>query len=92
MKMPRQIRTHCPKCNTHTNHRVKLYKAGKRSGNKQGERRQAERKKGYGGQKFPEQHNQAKVSRKQTIMLECAECDYTIMWKGKRLRRLEIEQ
>ena len=67
-----------------------LYKAGKRKGAKKGERHQAVRKKGYGGQKFPLQHNQAKVTKKQSIMLECGECKYKMQRKGLRLKKVEI--
>jgi large subunit ribosomal protein L44e len=91
MKIPRTIRTYCPKCKTHTDHTVSIYKAGKRRGAKQGERRQAERKKGYGGQKFPEQHNQAKVTKKTSLMLKCKECNYTIQRDGIRLKKAEVE-
>ncbi|HHL41477.1 MAG TPA: 50S ribosomal protein L44e, partial [Candidatus Bathyarchaeota archaeon] len=48
------------------------------------------RKKGYGGQKFPEQHNQAKVSKKQTLVLKCKECNYGMMRKGMRVKKLEV--
>jgi|TARA_B100001971_G_scaffold146134_1_gene135176 large subunit ribosomal protein L44e len=84
------MRTYCPRCNTHTDHSVSIYKAGKRRGAKKGERHQARRKKGFGGQKFPLQHNQAKVSKKQTQMLKCIECNYTLQRKGIRLRKLEV--
>jgi large subunit ribosomal protein L44e len=84
------MRTYCPKCNTHTEHAVSLYKAGKRKAAKRGERHQARRKKGYGGQKFPLQQNQAKVSRKQTLMLKCGECNYTLQRKGIRLKKAEV--
>jgi len=90
MKVPRTMRTFCPRCKTHTEFTVSLYKAGKRRGAKLGERRQAKRKKGYGGQKFPEQRNQAKVTKKQTLRLECRECKYTMLRKGVRLKKLEV--
>jgi large subunit ribosomal protein L44e len=90
MKFPSSMRTYCPRCKTHTDHAVSLYKAGKRRGAKKGERHQARRKKGYGGQKFPLQHNQAKVSKKQTLMLECRECSYTLQRKGIRLKKAEV--
>jgi large subunit ribosomal protein L44e len=90
MKIPRSMRTYCPKCNTHTEHAVSLYKAGKRKAAKKGERHQARRKKGYGGQKFPLQQNQAKVSRKQALMLKCGECNYTLQRKGIRLKKAEV--
>jgi large subunit ribosomal protein L44e len=90
MKVPKTMRTFCPRCKTHTEFDVSLYKAGRRQGAKLGERRQARRKKGYGGQKFPEQHNQAKVTKKQPLRLECKECNYSMMRKGMRLKKLEI--
>ena len=90
MKVPKSMRTYCPKCKTHTDFQVSIYKAGKRAGAKKGERRQAERKKGYGGQKFPEQHNQAKVSKKMVLVLKCEECSYSMMRKGMRVKKLEV--
>ena len=90
MKVPKTMRTYCPKCKTHTEFNVSIYKAGKRMGAKKGERRQARRKKGYGGQKFPLQHNQAKVTTKQALTLKCKECNYGLMRKGMRLKKLEI--
>jgi len=90
MKVPKTMRTYCPRCKTHTEFNVSIYKAGKRRGAKKGERKQARRKKGYGGQKFPTQHNQAKVTTKQALTLKCKECNYGLMRKGMRLKKLEI--
>jgi len=90
MKIPRTIKTYCSRCNTHTEFTVNIYKAGKRTAAKLGERRQAERKKGYGGQKFPEQHNQAKTTRKQTLKIQCRECGYTTHRNGIRLKKMEV--
>jgi large subunit ribosomal protein L44e len=90
MKMPRTLRTYCPRCRTHREFNVTLYKAGKRRAARLGERRQAERKKGYGGQKFPEQHNQAKTTRKQTLKIQCRECGYTLQRGGIRLKKMEV--
>jgi large subunit ribosomal protein L44e len=90
MKIPKTLRTFCPKCKTHTEFDVSIYKAGKRRGAKRGERRQAIRKKGYGGQKFPEQHNQAKVTKKTSLMLKCKECSFTQQRKGIRLKKAEV--
>lgn len=91
MKFPRSMRTFCPRCKTHTEFSLSLYKAGKRMGAKKGERHQAERKKGYGGQKFPLQHNQAKVTKKISVILECKECKYQLQRKGIRMKKPEIE-
>ena len=90
MRVPKTIRTFCPRCKTHTDFNVSIYKAGKRKGAKKGERHQARRKKGYGGQKFPLQHNQAKITKKQSLRLECKECSYKHQRKGMRLKKLEV--
>lgn len=90
MKMPKEVRTYCPKCKHHTIHSVTIYKKGKERSTALGARRHAEDKKGYGGQKFPELVRTAKTTKKQTLKLKCRECGYTIMKKGIRLRKLEI--
>jgi len=90
MKFPKSMRTHCPRCNTHTDHTVSIYKAGKRRAAKLGERRFAAKQKGYGGMKRPVQHNQAKVTKKQSLILKCNECSYTLQRKGIRLKKAEV--
>jgi large subunit ribosomal protein L44e len=91
VKVPKTLRTFCPKCKTHTEFTVAFYKAGKRQGAKKGERDQAIRKKGYGGQKFPLQKNQAKVTKKTTLQLTCKECKHSLMREGLRLKKPEME-
>jgi large subunit ribosomal protein L44e len=91
MKVPKTLRTFCPKCKTHTEFGVTIYKAGKREGAKKGERDQATRKKGYGGQKFPLQKNQAKVTKKTTLLIQCKECKHSLMRPGVRLKKAEVE-
>lgn len=90
MKVPKEIRTYCPKCHRHTIHSVFLYKKGKERATALGARRHAEDKKGYGGQKFPELVRTAKTTKKQTLRLKCRDCGSQLMRKGIRLRKLEI--
>jgi len=90
MKVPKEIRTFCPRCKKHTEHTVALYKKGKDRASALGARRHAEDKKGYGGQKFPELKRTAKTTKKQTLKLKCKECNYIIQRHGMRLRKLEI--
>lgn len=90
MKFPKSMRTYCPRCKTHTEFSVSLYKAGKRRAAKLGERRFAAKQKGYGGMKRPVQHNQAKVTKKQSLILKCNECSYTLQRKGIRLKKAEV--
>ena len=58
------MRKYCPKCKTHTEQKISIYKAGKRRGSARGERRHAERKHGYGGQKFQNLPNLQRLQRK----------------------------
>jgi large subunit ribosomal protein L44e len=90
MNMPKEIRRYCPKCKKHTVQKVSLYKAGKRRGSAIGERRHAEDKKGYGGQKFPKLAKPAKTTKKLTPILMCPECKKKFNVAGIRLRKLEL--
>ncbi|MFB0543453.1 MAG: 50S ribosomal protein L44e [Candidatus Bathyarchaeia archaeon] len=90
MKAPKTMRAFCPKCNAHTEQAVSLYKAGQRRAAKGGERRHEEKKKGYGGQKYPRQRNLAKTTRKHSLKLQCKVCGYIQQKEGIRLKRLEV--
>jgi len=90
MRMVKQSRTHCSKCNKHTIHAVSLYKKGKERKSSLGARRHAEDKKGYGGKKFPELKKTAKTTKKMTLKLKCKVCGYQLMKPGLRIRKLEI--
>lgn len=90
MKIPKEIRTYCPRCRKHTVHTISLYKKGKERSSALGARRHAEEKKGYGGQKYPELKRTAKTTKKQTLKLKCSECGRIRLKKGIRLRKAEI--
>lgn len=91
MNVPRQISTYCPRCRTHTEHAVSLYKEGKRRALAKGERHHKRERKGYGGQKYPMLRRKAKTTKKQTLKLRCRKCGYISHRKGIRLRRMTIE-
>jgi large subunit ribosomal protein L44e len=91
MKAPKEVTTYCPKCKSHQAHTVTLYKAGKRRALARGERRHAEEKKGYGGQKYPLQRKFSKTTKKQTLKLKCKVCGFIRHKDGIRLRKLTIE-
>jgi len=84
------MRTFCFHCRKHTLHSISIYKRGKERASSWGARRQAGRKRGYGGQKFPELIRTAKTTKKQTLRLKCKECNKEMMRKGIRLRKAEI--
>lgn len=90
MNIPKAIRRYCPKCRTHTEQKVSIYKAGKRRGSARGERRHAERKRGYGGQKFPKLAKPAKVTKKVTPMLTCSACKKKFNKYGIRIKKFEL--
>ncbi|BCU70235.1 50S ribosomal protein L44e [Stygiolobus caldivivus] len=90
MKIPKVIRTYCPKCKTHTDHSVSLYKSGKRRTLAEGQRRYDRKNLGYGSKRKPEQKRYAKVTKKQTLTLKCQKCGYTIMKYGIRVKKLEL--
>ena len=90
MNLPKAKNTFCPKCNKHTTQKISIYKAGKRRGMAAGERRHAQRKKGYGGQKFPKLAKPEKTTKKVTQVLTCPECKKKIMKKCIRIRNFEL--
>ncbi|RLE52389.1 MAG: 50S ribosomal protein L44e [Candidatus Methanomethylicota archaeon] len=90
MKVPKIIRTYCPRCKSHTEHTVSLYKAGKRRALAAGERRYRAKKKGYGSKRKSEQKRFAKITKKQTLKLTCRVCGYIIHKEGIRIKRIEI--
>jgi large subunit ribosomal protein L44e len=90
--MPKQNRSYCSRCKKHTIHTISIYKKGKDRATALGNRRHAEDRKGYGGQKFPELKRTSKTTKKQTLKLKCKECGYQLMKPGMRLRKLEITQ
>ena len=90
MKVPKKVNKHCPKCKTHTEHKVKIYKKGKQRKMSHGSRRYDRKKQGYGSQPKPIQHNQVKVNKKTTPLYECIKCGHTITGKGLRLKKFEI--
>jgi large subunit ribosomal protein L44e len=91
MKAPKEIRTYCPKCKAHQEHAVTLYKAGKRRALAKFERKHAEEKKGYGGQKYPLQKKFSKTTKKLSLKLKCKVCGFQRQMPGIRLRKLTIE-
>ncbi|RLF17062.1 MAG: 50S ribosomal protein L44e [Thermoprotei archaeon] len=90
MKIPRAIRTYCPRCNRHTVHTVSIYKHGKRRTLAAGQRRYLAKQKGYGSKRKPEQKRFAKTTKKVVFKLTCNECGYVLLRGGIRLKRVEI--
>jgi len=92
MKVKSTMRKFCPRCNGHTLHQVSVYKKGKDRSMAQGKRRMTRKTKGYGSFPKPIQKRFAKTTKKTTLRLRCTECDYTLISKGMRLKKVEIEK
>ena len=90
MKIAKVLNTYCPKCKTHSQHDVSLYKKGKDRALAEGVRRHEREKHGYGGQKWPELKRKAKTTKKQLLKLKCKKCGYLVFRLGIRLSRLQI--
>jgi len=90
MKVPKVINTYCPRCKTHTEHSVSLYKGGKRRTLAEGQRRYERKNLGYGSKRKPEQKRFAKVTKKQTLVLKCTKCGYTFHKEGIRIKKIEL--
>ena len=92
MKVPAELVTYCPRCRSHTKHKVRIYKKGKESGLRRGVIHHEWDKKGYGGQKYPQQRRKAKVTKKVSLVLECSECGYKVVKEGIRAKKASIER
>jgi large subunit ribosomal protein L44e len=89
-RYPKVIVTYCPKCRTHTEHSVTIYKHGKRRSFAEGERRYARKKRGYGSKRKPEQKRFAKTTKKVVLKLKCSKCGYITHRRGIRLKKAEL--
>jgi len=90
MKIPKIIVTYCPKCNTHTEHTVMIYRHGKRRTLAEGQRRYLRKQQGYGSKRKPEQKRFAKVTKKVVLKLKCQKCGMIIHREGIRLKKSEL--
>ncbi len=90
MKIPKRIRTYCPRCRTHTVHSVMIYKHGKRRTLSEGQRRYERKQEGYGSKRKPEQKRFAKVTKKVVLKLKCTKCGYILHRRGIRLKKAEL--
>jgi large subunit ribosomal protein L44e len=90
MKIKKELRKYCPKCNNYTAHTVGLYKKGKERSMAAGKRRYERKKKGYGSQPKPIQKKFSKVTKKSMYRLRCKVCNYTVQTKGFRAKRVDI--
>lgn len=93
MKIPEKIRTYCPHCRKHTEHKVKTYKKGKTRSTALGQMRHELKTKGYTS-KIAGKVMVYKQSKKPTLVLTCTECGkkhYKVV-KSRTKKPIEIEK
>ncbi len=92
VKVPKTIRTYCPKLKKHTIHKVSQYKKGKESSRAQGRRRYDRKQSGFGGQTKPIFRKKAKTTKKIVLRLECTESKLRRLKPIKRCKTFIIEE
>jgi len=90
VRFPKRVRTYCPRCNTHTEHSVSVYKHGKRRSLAEGQRRYERKQEGYGSKRRPEQKRFAKTTKKVVLKISCQSCGYKRHILGIRLKKIEL--
>ena len=101
MKMPKTAMRHCPKCKTHTEHKIEQCKRRNASSLKYGSKRRARKRgqaRGFGNHgryskpaisKF--KATGKKASKKTDLRYTCSKCKKTqVQRKGFRVKRLEF--
>lgn len=90
MEIPKVIKDYCKKCNHHTEHKLKQFKAGKGRTLAEGNRKNVEKKRGYGG-KYQFTAKVKKQNKKGCFVAECAVCKskhYFLI--AKRMKKFEL--
>ncbi len=93
MKFPKLLRTLCPYCRKHTQHKVSVVKKrprGKGHPMSQAQRRFERKLKGYGSFPRPNPKGEGKPTKKVDLRLECQECGKKHTKKGFRVRKFEL--
>jgi large subunit ribosomal protein L44e len=90
MKIPKTIKSICPRCKKHQEFKVSIYKKGRDRKLAEGTRRYNRKKRGYGSQPKPIFRKNAKVNKKTVPMYKCTVCGYTKEGRPQRIKKFEI--
>jgi len=97
MKIPSEVRTYCPHCQTHQVHKVNIEKTRQRGGGlSKGARRQARHNRGYGNKgrysKRPvaSRNMRTKTTKKSDLRLKCNVCSKKQIRVRPRSKRVEM--
>jgi large subunit ribosomal protein L44e len=90
MELPKVVKDYCKKCNQHTEHRLKQFKAGSPRTLAEGNRKNVAKKRGYKGKyQFPAKVK--KQNKKGCFVAECTVCSakhYFVI--PKRMKKIEL--
>ncbi|NIQ05409.1 MAG: 50S ribosomal protein L44e [Candidatus Korarchaeota archaeon] len=98
MKFPSKIRTYCPYCRKHTEHRVRRERKGKPRGLAEGQRRAKREKQGHGNKgrysKPPvsQWKMRSKTTTKIDLRLTCSKCGKAHHKSLSHVKRFTIEK
>jgi large subunit ribosomal protein L44e len=93
MKFPKIIRTYCPKCRKHQEHKVRVIKKRARSSAhpaSQSQKRFLRKMKGYGSFPRPNPKGEGKATKKVDLRLECTVCGKQHTKIGWRAKKFEL--
>ena len=94
MKFPKNMKTFCPTCKTHTEHTIKVNKQRARGSghpNSKANRSKDRWKRGYGGHgKYSKPAVGKKPTQKIDLRLMCKVCKKMQMKKGFRAKKFEL--
>jgi large subunit ribosomal protein L44e len=88
--MPKIIKDYCKKCNTHTEHKLKLFRPGSPRAMAKGNRSNERKKRGYKG-KHQFTATVKKQNKKPCFLAECTACStkhYFVI--PKRMKKIEV--
>lgn len=90
MKFPKKVKDYCKKCNSHTEHKIKEFKSRPARKHAVGQRKNVEKKRGYGG-KFQFIATVKKSNKRPTFIAECSQCKTKhYISLGKRQKKVEL--
>lgn len=92
MKLPHIIKTHCPHCNKHTEHEVRLAKKGKERPMSSGRRKYEKIKRGYGGSPRTPKKQVYKVGKRPVAILKCKNCSkkHQKVYRARTKKTVEV--
>ena len=90
MKIKKEIKTYCPKCNKHTLHTAKHPSKSAQRTLSKATRRHNRAIKGYVGSVEPQIHTK-KLGKRQVVLLTCKECKYIVNRTFGRRSKKKIE-